>query len=75
MFTRTELGRLRAKRDMLSAQTKEKQERISNLDETLFEICGSQDLNDEITIIKEEIDELQETKGLKTLSTSGYGDF
>jgi len=42
---------------------KQKRTRSSELDETLFEICGSQDIEQDITMLETDIKKLQGKKG------------
>ena len=48
---------------MTSKQIKQKRTRSSELDETLFEVCGSQDIDQDLTTLETDIKRLQGKKG------------
>ena len=52
---------------MVNGQVDEKRKRVESLDESLFEVCGSQDLDEGIGELEVTMSELQESKGASLL--------
>ena len=53
----------KSKIETIKNEINEKEAKIKSLDDTLFETCGSQDLDSDISIVETEIEELQESRG------------
>uniref|UniRef100_H2ZIL2 DNA repair protein RAD50 n=1 Tax=Ciona savignyi TaxID=51511 RepID=H2ZIL2_CIOSA len=61
---KSDFTQLSTKKEMVSSQIKAKKSRRSVLDETLLEVCGSDDLDQDLAKLDSEIKELQGNKGL-----------
>jgi len=61
---RVHLSISKSKIETIKNEINEKEAKIKSLDDTLFETCGSQDLDSDISIVETEIEELQESRGL-----------
>uniref|UniRef100_F6RZ99 Zinc-hook domain-containing protein n=3 Tax=Ciona intestinalis TaxID=7719 RepID=F6RZ99_CIOIN len=61
---RSEFTEFSTKKKMVSNQIKEKKKREEKLNETLYDVCGSDDLEQDLTQLDKEIKELQGSKGL-----------
>nr|CAB3265404.1 DNA repair protein RAD50 [Phallusia mammillata] len=59
-----QVTQLTTERDMLNKEIKDKKKKQEQLDEELFELCGSQDLESDLARLEKEIQELQGNKGL-----------
>ena len=57
--------------EMIAKQIKQKQTRHSELDESLFEVCGSKDLEQDMTSLESDIKKLQGKKGILYCFTYG----
>uniref|UniRef100_H2ZIL4 Rad50/SbcC-type AAA domain-containing protein n=1 Tax=Ciona savignyi TaxID=51511 RepID=H2ZIL4_CIOSA len=60
---KSDFTQLSTKKEMVSSQIKAKKSRRSVLDETLLEVCGSDDLDQDLAKLDSEIKELQGNKG------------
>ncbi|XP_078495621.1 DNA repair protein RAD50 [Ciona intestinalis] len=60
---RSEFTEISTNKKMVSNQIKEKKKREEKLNETLYDVCGSDDLEQDLTQLDKEIKELQGSKG------------
>ncbi|CAK8686844.1 unnamed protein product [Clavelina lepadiformis] len=61
---KSQATKLSTEHGIILKQLKDKEARHNQLDETIFELCGSQDLDNNITVLEKEIKEMQGSKGL-----------
>ena len=60
---RNQLTKHHAEHDFTKKQIEEKRRRCEELEESLFEVCGSEDLETAIKKLEQEIESLQDCKG------------
>ncbi|KAL0276884.1 UNVERIFIED_CONTAM: hypothetical protein PYX00_004352 [Menopon gallinae] len=67
-----ELTELDMKRKHQKEQLRQKEEKLRSIEEEIYEECGSDDFDEVVTALRNQIDELQDMKGILTSSEYMY---
>lgn len=67
-----ELTEMDMKRKHQKEQLRQKEEKLRSIEEEIYEECGSDDFDDVVTSLRNQIDELQDLKGILTSSEYMY---